>query len=473
LSDQQIQQFIRDGYLLVRADGCEPLHAHIRQKVDRVFEEEGNVGNNLLPRVPEIRQVLADPAIHGALTSLLGPGYILNPHRHGHNNPPGSKGQTWHKDCYVRDHNIRHPRFRWILALYYPQDVTEEMGPTGILPRWHNYRHVSDHRPEFCREEALGMCGPAGTVALCHFDVWHRATANISDKKRYMLKFGFARMVEPTGASWDHRGAAWELPVEPHQEAFCRDVWGWLRGRQSADRMPGRHSVDDNLEALRGDNEQEQRRAAFEVAAQGDRVVGPLLEILREQAEAAAPTIEANTPDNAHGTNPTAVPAAQALVAAGSDLIPHLLPALEDDHWLVRASVADALGWMGAEAAPAREALSARLADEHWWVRRNAVEALGWMNGYAAPMTGRLVPLLDDPDKRVRRVTAMALAQLHAPTPGAVPGLERMLNEEDRYNRFYAGLALRHLPEPEAREALLDSLFDARWCSITNSKNPY
>ena len=45
---------------------------------------------------------------------LLGPDYQLNPHRHCHLNPPGSKGQTWHKDCYVFDHNMRQPRFHWL-----------------------------------------------------------------------------------------------------------------------------------------------------------------------------------------------------------------------------------------------------------------------------------------------------------------------------------------------------------------------
>ena len=91
----------------------------------------------------------------GALQSLLGPGYIMNPHRHCHLNPPGGKGQSWHKDCYVFDHNLRHPRFRWVMAFYYPQDTTPDMGPTGVLPGQQWYRTISDPDPKAASGESL------------------------------------------------------------------------------------------------------------------------------------------------------------------------------------------------------------------------------------------------------------------------------------------------------------------------------
>lgn len=105
LSDRQMQQFIVLGYLTVRADYPALFHDEIYWQVNAV-QQEGNVGNNLLPRIPQIGRVFEHPAVAGALTSLLGPGYILNPHRHAHLNPPGRGGQGWHKDCYVFDHNF-------------------------------------------------------------------------------------------------------------------------------------------------------------------------------------------------------------------------------------------------------------------------------------------------------------------------------------------------------------------------------
>ena len=95
LTDEQVQQFIVNGYLTVRADYPPSFHEGIRQQIDEVFEDEGNPGNNILPRIPDIGRVFEHPAVAGALTSLLGPGYNLNPHRHCHLNRPGSKGRPW------------------------------------------------------------------------------------------------------------------------------------------------------------------------------------------------------------------------------------------------------------------------------------------------------------------------------------------------------------------------------------------
>ncbi|MDA0337314.1 MAG: phytanoyl-CoA dioxygenase family protein, partial [bacterium] len=180
-------QFVRDGHIVVRTGLPREFHEATCNRIETVFERDGNEGNNILPRVPELQQVYNDPAVAGALQSLLGPGYIMNPHRHCHLNPPGSKGQTWHKDCYVYDHNLRHPRFHWVLAFYYPQDTTAAMGPTGVMPGQHWYRTISDADPAQATEREQALVGAAGTVSIVHFDAWHRATPNSSERKRYML----------------------------------------------------------------------------------------------------------------------------------------------------------------------------------------------------------------------------------------------------------------------------------------------
>ena len=121
LGDSQVQQFIRDGYIQLEAGFGQPVHQNIYDALEEVFEKEGNVGNNILPRIPQIKQVFAHPTVSGALISLLGPGYTMNPHRHCHLNPPGGKGQTWHKGnparytqlgTYIRPRRIADSRRR-------------------------------------------------------------------------------------------------------------------------------------------------------------------------------------------------------------------------------------------------------------------------------------------------------------------------------------------------------------------------
>ncbi|MBT6144698.1 MAG: phytanoyl-CoA dioxygenase, partial [Gemmatimonadetes bacterium] len=89
LPGTDLAQFIRDGHLVVKTSLPDSFHRDLHAKIEDVFEKEGNPGNNILPRVPEIASVYDDPAVRSALQSLLGPGYIMNPHRHCHLNPPG------------------------------------------------------------------------------------------------------------------------------------------------------------------------------------------------------------------------------------------------------------------------------------------------------------------------------------------------------------------------------------------------
>ena len=470
LTDEEIQSFITDGYIQIHTDFAEPLHQRIYDSLDEVFEKEGNVGNNILPRVPDIARVFEHDRMRGALTSLLGPGYLLNPHRHCHLNPPDSKGQTWHKDCYVFDHNMRQPRFHWLLALYYPQDTSEDMGPTGILPGVQNWETISDPDPQQCSETPLPLTGPAGTVALVHFDAWHRAMPNSSDKKRYMLKFQFARMQRPSAPTWNCQSTDW-IPNDAHPEVSL-DVWNWLCGKETVATAKTGDEVQ-RLEALENGNEAERLRAAYTLGSAGATSIEDLLAALRREALAVEDRVEAKTPDNAHGTNPTALRAAQALVAVGPAAVPQLISTLSDEHWLVRVAIADVLATLGPSAAPAVAALGQCLSDEHWWVRRGAAEALGRIGEAAHSALPALIETTRDEDRRVRRATALALAQLGTYTDGIETALSQMLDDEDRYNRSHAGTALRRIDHPKTKEALLDALFTARWCPITTTENTF
>ena len=474
LDDAQMQQFITDGYITVRADYPPEFHQAIYQQIEAMFESEGNTGNNILPRIPQIQKVFDHPALKGALTSLLGEGYIMNPHRHCHLNPPDSKGQHWHKDCYVFDHNMRHPRFQWVLALYYPQDTIEDMGPTGLLPGKQFYKKVSHADPQLASEPAAPLCGEAGTVSLVHFDAWHRATPNLSTKKRYMLKFQFARMQTPQGPSWDHKRREWEGDTNDESRAISIDVWNWLCGNHSPSELEASGDAASTLvEVLQDESETVRLNAAYTLGKMGQAVVPVLIDAMRKETRASIEETTAKPPDNLHGTNPTAGCAAQALSAIGSQAVPALVETLDDEHWWVRAMTADVLTKIGQPAADAVPALMECANDEHWWVRRNAIEALGTIGSCSSDTTPLLVDAVRDEDYRVRRNAALTLAKLGQPADEAIPGLVEMLEDENRYNRFYAANALRGIDTSAAREALVNALFTARWCSITTKDNQY
>ena len=200
--------------------------------------------------------------LKGALTSLLGTDYYMQPHRHPHYNPPGSPGQNMHQDGGKRwSHHTRR-----LLVFYYPQDTPLELGPTGVVPMSHYYstREGSGVAPE------QPIVGKAGTVAFANYDLWHRAMPNGSEKRRYMMKFLYTRMSEPQEPTWANKETDWANgtsagPAE-HQEMF-RHLWNWHRGVEDSEggRTSNGESLSGLISALNSTSESTGLQAAYEL----------------------------------------------------------------------------------------------------------------------------------------------------------------------------------------------------------------
>jgi len=138
LSDEQMAEFIVNGFLVfnnLQNELPEKFSESIFDQVENLKIQKGtNPGNNILPILPQLNAVFETPTIKGALTSILGEGYSMHSHRFTHLTQNGFQNQNYHKDSYFgykfhRSHKPRH-----VMVMYYPQSVTKDMGPTGILP---------------------------------------------------------------------------------------------------------------------------------------------------------------------------------------------------------------------------------------------------------------------------------------------------------------------------------------------------
>lgn len=247
LDDEGMRRFIMEGYALVETDFPSDFHESVCRQIEAVFEKEGNPGNQILDRVLALQEVYDHPAVRGVLTSVLGPNHVMHQHRHCHLNLPGSRGGAWHQD----DVNVRHHRIWRVLAMYYPQDVTEEMGPTVILPGTQYHNTPTTRMRSYVNFKAqIPLCVKAGTVAITHYDIWHANMANRSNKKRFMLKFLFDRTEEPRSPGWNTdpalqvsmktRLTTSSLPIDDGSSAYKHrvmwmDVWNWLYGEKVAE----------------------------------------------------------------------------------------------------------------------------------------------------------------------------------------------------------------------------------------------
>jgi hypothetical protein len=198
LTDEEVVSFIIRGYHIVEPEFPPGFHEAVVAELDGLEE---NPGDAILDRVPKLHEVYDHPTVRGALASLLGDDFCMSGHRHCHVNRPGTRSQSWHQDGT----NQRHHQLRTVLAMYYPQDVTPDMGPTVLLPGTHFRNAPTDRMATYANfREQVVLTVKAGTVAITHYDIWHAASANKSARTRYMLKFLFSRAAEPTAPSWNH-----------------------------------------------------------------------------------------------------------------------------------------------------------------------------------------------------------------------------------------------------------------------------
>ncbi len=463
LTDDQMRTFIRDGYVIVRPNLPREYHDEMFAKVDEIFQSEGNPGNNVLPRIPELLQIYDDPVTRGALASLMGDDYYLEPHRFVHFNQPHSKGQTLHKDSFTR----RRHHARWLVTFYYPQDTPLEMGPTGIVPGT-QYTNVI---PEDSYDREIGAAGDAGRVVIANYDIVHRGMPNHTDRKRYMVKFLFNRMGEPAAPSWDNEDAEWGDEDGEHGRLLSH-AWDWFRAGTNGSNGGNDGSVNDLIADLCGDSESDAFDAAYTLSAIGEPAVGPLIDTMR----AGSADNWYNDKDRLRripGQMEQSANASYALTAMGTPAVPALVDALADTEEWDKALAAETLGDIGLGARDAVQPLSEASRDSHPFVRSQAVEALGQVAQTTSDAVPALIDALSDEDETVRRNSALAIAKLGSMAEEAVVALSDLMNDPNRYVLGNAAEALKRIGTPESTEILIDHLMTARWCPVTKPGSLY
>jgi hypothetical protein len=205
LTDEQVISFITQGYLLIQPE----LRPGLNEEVCRGFDENGMAPvdfendpyfERLVEDAPAVKEAFEHPAIEGALVSLLGE-KRQNFGWYCHGTRPGGGGVGWHQD----DVNVRHHQVRRLMVLYYPQDVTPDMGPTYVVPSTHFWNTPTDRMVTYGNfRNQVALTVPAGTFVFTHYDLWHSASHNTSNKIRYMVKLYVDRLEEPTQPNWNH-----------------------------------------------------------------------------------------------------------------------------------------------------------------------------------------------------------------------------------------------------------------------------
>ncbi len=444
LTDEQMRQFIVDGYIMLEPSVPDELHGTIRRKLADILEAGSNPGNNVLPRVPEMRHILNSPEVRGALISTLGEGYIEHPHRYCHHlaavtdpdpEPAVKLAANCHQDSYTPLGRPRQHYSRFARIMYYPQDTPIELGPTHAIPGTQFHKHLTDED----RTQAIPMEGKAGTVSLTHFDVGHAAGVNLLNQPRDMVKFIYVRASEPTAPSWDCQSLQWQNPaaIETpyHLELVWSHMWDWLcgkRDRYESFRNSGIQLTKSHLSQYISDLGKDKSfadrlRAIYDLAGLGSdaaEAIPVLISMLDKDHQAAR--VAAIYTLGAIG-KPAVAPLIERLRAAGDREAAHPIPEPWNEGAISMEDAAHALTAIGAPAVPA---LTEALESQSEWVRINASFALGELDSHAASAVSSLTARLGDDSHRVVRTATDALGSIRQGAPTFIPHISRLLLED-------------------------------------------
>ena len=425
LNDEQIRRFICDGVIVLDSNISASIHQRIFDKIQWNNTVEFNMGNNVLPRIPELQKVFDSPVIHGAMQSVLGDDYILHPHRFMHASEPveeemreidlagdehapvmgkGSSGSShWHQDSQSPLSRARYHVPRLAMILYFPQDTPVERGPTRVIPGTHLQAGLQDSNYPFA---FVSDTIKAGTCFLLAFDIAHAAFPNNTDMSRYMFKFVFMRKSNPNAPTWDGGKATWQAPETrlgqyEHTKAWAY-IWDWMRGQRQGTVPSEGSDVAKLISHLNGAKPDSGLNAIYELALIGVPAVDPLVKSLLSHAGWKLERYKADKTKRSGEHRPrewnegafALQDEAYALGAMGAPAIDALVTLLQHDDPWIKINAAFALGEVGTEASVAMPALTQQLYNEHHQVVRavlDAIACIGVNVGVALPAIQRLL----------------------------------------------------------------------------------
>ena len=518
LNDEAMQRFIVDGYVTLKSKLPRHFHARMFDALETLDEGGPHGHNNLLPCVPELRVMLDEPVVAGALTSILGSDYYLHFHRHDHHlDTYPDSAQPLHKDGDNHSHFAvdglrRNQVTRYAMLLYYPQDTPMASGPTGIVPRSQyiprrrvealqreHQRHLRkirlDVKQEFgdqtddpasrpamrqlyekkeqelrqeCPElfdamqkadvpwesEKIPLIGDAGTISIVHFDIVHGRYSANVSGQPRHLVKFLFTRNE------EPREPSWNYAgtswqIEP--DAPEAPAWEYLwNWHKGTPAAPAQIASPDAAKNLRSDDDRAALGAAYTLGAETAGL--PILEESFFADDVGVRTM-----------------AAYGLTRAGTAAVPMLLNALDEADASLAVRIIDILGDIGPRAVSTAETLATYANHAEPTVRCYALEALGLVISHNAEIDQTFLDTLSaglvDEDAIARRNATFAIARLgeRANSPEIVQRVTDNLYHWHHHVRGWSIEALLKFQDSQAMKSALSYLSAARWDEMPKS----
>jgi len=241
LTDREVIDFCRNGYLMLPGVVPDDVNRKVVEYLDTV--DDTYEPTPIMKQDWFVEGVLMNPQAAGAVRSLLGRGFALPvvvsnhrgllpwPHAHG-----------WHRD----GGSLYTPRLDYLQVFYWPEETTDDMGPTEVLPGSHFLRTKTPMMAHYGTiAGSVSTAGPAGTIFLTVYSIWHRRTRATSGPRgrspyRNLLKYNYWRTSAPcrdwlVDPDFDHNLVNFDPPEPVAFEQFqggiaAARMYCWLCG---------------------------------------------------------------------------------------------------------------------------------------------------------------------------------------------------------------------------------------------------
>mgnify|MGYP001326622671 CR=1 FL=1 len=189
LKSEEIANFITDGYLrydsIIPKDLCDEI---ITQIDDGYYSNYNNVGEmfKVIYSNASLGKIFKIGKVENIIESLLGKTARYDHHYIHRKYKFTNELPNLHQDGEIDKRNYQFD----LLILFFPHDVSLNMGGTLIIPSSH-FRKVSGNiikRYHNIINQEIITC-KAGTLYFVHHNLWHAARSNLSNKDRIMIKF--------------------------------------------------------------------------------------------------------------------------------------------------------------------------------------------------------------------------------------------------------------------------------------------
>jgi Protein involved in biosynthesis of mitomycin antibiotics/polyketide fumonisin len=223
---QELKQFHEDGYVVFEGALNAEQAAKVKAGIQEAFEGKGHevmLQGPMFERGEQFEELVDYPPIIDFIEAILGPECQLSS-MNGMRTTPNNAVSKWHVDEALffplpdgveLDPRIQMPVYL-VNALYYLDDLTEEMGPTQVVPGSHRAgKHLdfSEEIGSYKGREAVSVLAKAGDCLVFNSQLWHRGAPNLSEHPRYVQQIIYRKKFIVPHLSHDNN-AVYRAPEE-------------------------------------------------------------------------------------------------------------------------------------------------------------------------------------------------------------------------------------------------------------------